>query len=120
VLHILGQFLEVVELRPLRIHSPFDEHGLVAFTEALSDQSSGSLFICDAPLQIKEGFNLGMNLGQSTQRILVGIPQLTVHSGLGNHRPQVFGDIPFVPERAIGTAEHVAGELEGHCLIHAE
>ncbi len=117
---IFGKFLEVVELRPLRIDRPVYEHGLVAFTKAFPDQSPGSLFICDAPLQIKEGLNLGMNLGQSTEGILVGIAQLPVHSGLGNHRPQVFGDISFVPERAVGPAEHVARELEGHCLVHAE
>jgi hypothetical protein len=46
--------LEVVKLRPLRVHSPVYEHGLVPFTETFSDQLSGPLFICGTPLQIKE------------------------------------------------------------------
>ena len=54
------------------------------------------------------------------QSILIGVPQLTVHSGLGNHRAQVFGHIALIPKRAVGSAEHIAWELEGHCLVHAE
>jgi hypothetical protein len=46
--------------------------------------------------------------------------QLLVHSRLGKHFAQILGHIPFIAERAVGPAEHIAGELEGHCLIHAE
>jgi hypothetical protein len=46
--------------------------------------------------------------------------QLLVHSRLGKHFAQILGHIPFIAERAVGPAEHIAGELERHCLVHAE
>ena len=105
---ILSKVLEVVILRPLRIYGPVNEHGVMLLAQPFPDQGRCPLLICGAPFQVKQGLDLGVDLGQSTQSILVGVPQLTVHSGLGNHRPQVFGDISFVPERAICPAEHIA------------
>ena len=119
-LYILGKFLKVIELGPLGVHSPVYEHGLMPVTQPFPDKSCCPLLICGATLEIKEGLNLGVDLGQSPQRILVGIPQLPVNRGLRNHCAQVFGNVPFIAERAVSTAEHIAGELEGHLVVHAE
>jgi len=48
VFQILSKVLEVIEFRPLSINSAIYEHGLMPFSEALSDQFSGPLFICGA------------------------------------------------------------------------
>jgi hypothetical protein len=101
--------LEVIKFWTLRINSPLNEHGLVAFTKALPHKFSGPVFICGASFQIKESFDLSMNLGQSPKGILVGIAQLPIDSCLGNHCAQVFGNIPFISERTIGPAEHISG-----------
>ena len=106
---ILSKVLEVVILWPLRIDCPVNEHGVMLLAQPLPDQGRCPLLICGAPFQVKQGLNLGMDLGQSTQSILIGVPQLTVHSGLGNHRAQVFGHVALIPERAVGPAEHIAG-----------
>jgi hypothetical protein len=73
VLHVLSKFLEVVVLWPLRIYGPVYEHGLMPFSEALSDKYCCPFLISGASFTVKKNLDLSMDLGQGTEGILVSI-----------------------------------------------
>jgi hypothetical protein len=55
--------------------------------------------------------HLSMDHRKPPDCLIVAIPQLAIHSRLGNHLPQCFGHVALIPIRAIDPPEDVFGKL---------
>ena len=60
-----------------------------------------------------------MDTGKPSDCLIVAFPQLTIYGRLWNDLSQSFGDVAFVPIRAVGPSEHISWEF-GNCFIHSD